>query len=90
MSSSTFKYLDQSNGQGSDAAQDFLNKKMAGNKYMSVSNPDNPYSMGEGTTPDGTAYPGSKASIAAASNMGRNIRATSLLRLPGSSARVTA
>ncbi len=68
MSSSTFKYLDQSNGQGSDAAQDFLNKKMSGNKYMSVSNPDNPYSMGEGTTPDGTAYPGSKASIAAASS----------------------
>ena len=68
MSSSTFKYLDQSNKQGSDAAQDFLNKKMAGNKYMSVSNPDNPYSMGEGKTPDGTAYPGSKASIAAASS----------------------
>jgi len=64
MSDSTFKYLDQSSG--SDAAQDFLSKKMSKNKYMSVSNPDNPYSMGEGTTPDGTAYPGSNASIAAA------------------------
>jgi hypothetical protein len=61
----TFKYLDQANAQGGDAAQDFLNKKLSKNKYMSVSNPDNPYSMGEGTTPDGTAYPGSKASIAA-------------------------
>ena len=66
MSNSTFKYLDQSSG--SDAAQDFLNKKMSKNKYMSVSNPDNPYSMGEGTTPDGTAYAGSNASIAAASS----------------------
>ena len=64
----TFKYLDQANAQGSDAAQDFLNKKISKNKYMSVSNPDNPYSMGEGTTPDGTAYPNSKASIAAASS----------------------
>ena len=52
----TFKYLDQANAQGGDAAQDFLNKKMSGNRYMSVSNPDNPYSMGEGSTPSGAAY----------------------------------
>ena len=52
----TFKYLDNANTQGSDAAQDFLDKKMSGNKYMSVSNPDNPYSMGEGSTPTGAVY----------------------------------
>ena len=51
-----FKYLNNANSQGGDAAQDFLNKKMAGNKYMSVSNPDNPYSMGEGSTPSAPAY----------------------------------
>ena len=52
----TFKYLDQANSQGGDAAQDFLNRKLSGNKYMSVSNPDNPYSMGEGQAPSGAAY----------------------------------
>jgi len=52
----TFKYLDQANSQGSDAAQDFLNKKMSKNKYASVSNPDNPYSMGEGSTPSAPVY----------------------------------
>ena len=51
-----FKYLDAANSQGGDAAQDFLNKKMSNNKYMSVSNPDNPYSMGEGSTPTADAY----------------------------------
>ncbi len=56
MSSSIFKYLDQTNSQGSDAAQDFLNKKMSKNKYASVSNPDNPYSMGEGSTPSAPVY----------------------------------
>ena len=56
MSNSTFKYLDQSSG--SDAAQDFLNKKMSKNKYASVSDPENPYSMGEGSTPSGESYPG--------------------------------
>ena len=50
----TFKYLDQA--QGSDVAQDFLNKKMSKNKYASVSNPDNPYSMGEGSTPSAPVY----------------------------------
>ena len=54
----TFKYLNQANSQGSDAAQDFLSKKMSKNKYASVSNPDNPYSMGEGSTPSGKSYPG--------------------------------
>ena len=52
----TFKYLDQANSQGGDAAQDFLNKKMSKNKYMSVSNPENPYSMGEGSTPSAPVY----------------------------------
>jgi len=52
----TFKYLDQASSQGSDAAQDFLNKKMSKNKYASVSNPDNPYAMGEGSTPSAPAY----------------------------------
>ena len=56
MSNSTFKYLDQSSG--SDAAQDFLNKKMSKNKYASVSDPENPYSMGEGSMPSGKAYAG--------------------------------
>ena len=54
MSESTFKYLD--NAQGTDAAQDFLNKKMSKNKYASVSNPENPYSMGEGSTPSAPVY----------------------------------
>ena len=54
MSESTFKYLD--NAQGTDAAQDFLDKKMSKNKYMSVSNPENPYSMGEGSTPSAPVY----------------------------------
>jgi hypothetical protein len=51
-----FKYLDAANSQGGDAAQDFLNKKMSKNKYMSVSNPDNPYSMGEGSIPSAPVY----------------------------------
>ena len=55
MSQDTFKYLNQEK-QGSGAAQDFLNEKLSKNKYMSVNNPDNPYSMGAGTTPGGEAY----------------------------------
>ena len=55
MSQDTFKYLNQEQ-QGSNAAQNFLNEKLSKNKYMSVSNPDNPYSMGEGSTPSGEAY----------------------------------
>jgi hypothetical protein len=55
--SNTFKYLDANKQKSTDdSAQDFLNKKMADNKYMSVSNPDNPYSMGEGTIPKEAAY----------------------------------
>ena len=52
--SDTFKFLN--NGQGG-AAQDFLKEKMSKNKYADVSDPSNPYSMGEGTTPGGDAYP---------------------------------
>ena len=51
MSDSTFKYLD--NPQGTDAAQDFLDKKMSKNKFMAK---DDPYAMGEGTVPTGAAY----------------------------------
>ena len=54
----TFKFLEKnthtSNPQ--NAAQDFLSEKMAKNKYMSTSDPDNPYSMGEGSTSGGEAY----------------------------------
>ena len=55
MSDSTFKYLDQSStsNQESDAAQDFLDKKMSKNKFMAK---DDPYAMGEGTVPTGAAY----------------------------------
>jgi hypothetical protein len=48
--SGTFKYLDKA--QGSDAAQSFLNSKLSNNKYTS----GDPYAMGEGTTPSGSAY----------------------------------
>ena len=51
----TFKFLDNKQS-GGDAAQQFLNEKLSKNKYMSTSDPENPYSYGEGTTPDGTAY----------------------------------
>lgn len=52
----TFKFLDNKQSQGSDAAQDFLNEKLSKNKYMDTSDPSNPYSYGEGTVPGGEAY----------------------------------
>ena len=55
--SDTFKFLNNKQGQGSGAAQDFLKEKMSKNKYADVSDPSNPYSMGEGSTPGGEAYP---------------------------------
>ena len=54
--SDTFKFLNNEKSQDSGAAQDFLNQKLAKNMYMSTSDPNNPYSMGEGSTPGGEAY----------------------------------
>ena len=54
--SDTFKFLNNEKSQGSSAAQNFLNQKLAKNKYMSTSDPNNPYSMGEGSIPGGEAY----------------------------------
>ena len=51
----TFKFLNNKQS-GGDAAQNFLNEKLSKNKYMSTSDPNNPYSMGEGSTPGGEAY----------------------------------
>ncbi len=57
MSSFTkFLNVTQSNPSNQSAAQDFLDEKMSKNKYMSVSNPENPYSMGEGSAPSAPVY----------------------------------
>ena len=53
--SDTLRFLSETGDSASDAAQSFLNKKMAENKFSS--SPENdPYAWGEGTTPGGPAY----------------------------------
>ena len=53
-----FKYLEDSNAgmNAKSAAQSWLDKNQSKNKYASVSDPNNPYSMGAGVVPTAEAY----------------------------------
>ena len=53
-----FKYLENANGgaQAKSAAQAYIDKSQSKNKYASVSDPNNPYSMGEGIVGEGPLY----------------------------------
>ena len=57
MSYDTFKFLE--NADGKNQALNNINKSLGHvHQYGHISDPNNPYSMGEGTTPGGEAYPG--------------------------------
>ena len=53
-----FKYLEDANSgmNAKSAAQAYIDKSQSKNKYASVSDPSNPYSMGEGVKPTGGLY----------------------------------